>query len=135
MYYLLRSSEIAGPVILILLLVSAASAEQRSQAFSPAESFPEPPDAAAFEFSSGGFQHKIAGNGKGHRSKNGKRLALRLRVDRNEYLTHKLYYADYEGDLLLIGEVSNGDYGMGFIARLDGVTLRMKWKRVIPGFN
>ena len=24
---------------------------------------------------------------------------------------------------------------MGFIARLDGATLRMKWKRVIPRFN
>jgi hypothetical protein len=121
--------------ILILLSASPSIAQQSPQAFSPAKSFPEPPDTASFEFSSGGFQYKIAGNGKGHRSRNGKRLSLGLRVAPNDYLTHELYYAEYEGDLLLIAEVSNGDYGMGFIARLDGSTLRMKWKRVIPGFN
>ena len=119
---------------MILLLASSVIAQQTSQPFSAAKSFPELPDTASFEFSSGGYQYRIAGNGKGHRSGNNKR-SFNLRVAPNDYLTHNLYFTEYEGDLLLIAEVSNGDYGMGFIARLDGATLRMKWKRVIPGFN
>jgi hypothetical protein len=132
---LLRRTEIARPVILILLLASSVTAQQTSQAFSAAKSFPEPPDTASFEFSSGGHQYRVSGNGKGHRSGNDKRRTFSLRVAPNDYLTPELYYAEYEGDLLLIAEVSNGEYGMGFLARLDGATLRMKWKRVIPGFN
>ena len=123
-----------GPLVILILWLANPTIAQTPQAFSAAKSFPEPPDAASFEFSSGGFQYKIAGNGKGRRSGNNKR-SFSLRVAPNDYLTHELYYAEYEGDLLLIAEVSNGDYGMGFIARLDGATLRMKWKRVIPGFN
>ncbi|MCM3869326.1 MAG: hypothetical protein ND895_01345 [Pyrinomonadaceae bacterium] len=46
-----------------------------------------------------------------------------------------IYHAEHEGDVLLVFGVSDGDYGWGFIARLDGQTLRMKWKREIPGFN
>jgi len=133
---LLRRNEIAQLFVLLLLLTNAATAQQSSQAFSVARSFPEPPDAASFEFSSGGFQYRIAGNGRGHRRLNNEKdLAFSLRLALHDYLTHKLYYAEYKGDLLLIGEVSDSDYGMGFIARLDGATLRMKWKRVINGFN
>ena len=132
---MLSRAEIAGPFILILLLASPGIAQQRPQPFSVAKGFPEPPESTSFEFSSGGFQYKIAENGKGRRSGNDKQLAFSLRVAPNDYLTHQLYYADYEGDLLLIGEVSDSDYGMGFIARLDGATLRLKWKRVINAFN
>ena len=61
---LMPRTEIAGLFIVILWLASPTIA-QTSQAFSAAKSFPEPPDTASFEFSSGGFQYKIAGNGKG----------------------------------------------------------------------
>lgn len=118
----------------MLLLTSAAKAQQNSLPFSVAKSFPEPPDTASFEFSSDGYQYRVSGNGKGHRSGNNKR-SFSLRIAPNDYLTPELYYAEYEGDLLLIGEVSDFESGMGFIARLDGATLRMKWKREIPGFN
>ena len=123
-----------SPLFILILWLASPTLAQTSQAFSTAKSFPEPPDTASFEFSSGGYQYRVSGNGKGHRSGNNKR-SFSLRVAPNDYLTRELYYAEYEGDLLLIAEVSNGDYGMGFIARLDGATLRMKWKRVIPGFN
>ena len=133
--YLLRSREIAGLFIVILWLASPTIAQQTSRAFSAAKSFPEPPDAASFEFLSGGYQYRVSGNGKGHRTGNDKRLSFNLRLAPHDYLRHNLYFSEYQGDLLLICEVSDSDYGMGFIARLDAATLRIKWKRVIPGFN
>lgn len=132
---LMPKTEIAGLFIVILWLASPTIA-QTPQPFSAAKSFPEPPDAASFEFSMGDYQYRIAENGKGRRSSgNEKSLSFSLRVDPNYYLTRELYCLEYGGDLILIGEVSNFESGMGFIARLDGATLRMKWKRVIPGFN
>jgi len=131
---LLSSTKIAGPFIVILWLACPTIAQQSPKPFSVAKSFPDPIEAASFEFSAGGFQYNVAENGIGHRSANNQRT-FNLRLARHDYLMRELYFAEYEGDLLLIAEVSNGEYGMGFIARLDGTTLRMKWKRVIPGFN
>ena len=129
-----RRTEIAGLFIVILWLASPTIA-QTSQAFSAAKSFPDPIGAASFEFSIGDYLYRIAENGKGRRTSNEKSLSFNLRIQPNDYLTRELYYLQHKGDLLIICEVSDEESGMGIIARLDGATLRMKWKRIIPGFN
>jgi hypothetical protein len=58
-----------------------------------------------------------------------------LRLHKNDKLDGAVYFAEYENDLLLTCIVSDGLYGAGFITRLDGRTLAMKWKRSIPAFN
>jgi hypothetical protein len=58
-----------------------------------------------------------------------------LRLDKGDSLQSAIYHADYQGDVVLICEVSDGESGEGFITKLDGQTLRMKWKQLIPAFN
>ena len=50
-------------------------------------------------------------------------------------MARTLYFAEYQSDLILVCELTDGDHGSGFIARLDGSTLRMKWKQVFAAFN
>jgi hypothetical protein len=56
-------------------------------------------------------------------------------LDRNYRLDHNIYHAEYQGDLLLIGEITNEESGAGFIVGLDGRTLKTRWRRAIPVFN
>jgi hypothetical protein len=46
-----------------------------------------------------------------------------------------LLFAVYRNDLLLFGEVSDGESSGGFLARIDGLTLLKKWLVEIPGLN
>ncbi|HEU4767345.1 MAG TPA: hypothetical protein VFS77_08210 [Pyrinomonadaceae bacterium] len=93
-------------------------------------------DVEPFEFSTS--QHKYIISSTGHGRREGQQQTARqfnLRLQKDDHLTRAIYHAEYEGDLLLICEYSDSDYGAGFITRLDGHTLRTKWKRSIPGFN
>src|SRR5262249_18393370 len=46
-----------------------------------------------------------------------------------------ILFAEYQNDLLVAGEVSDGESAGTFMARIDGLTLRKKWLVEIPGFN
>jgi len=88
------------------------------------------------EFSTSGYKYNITSRGRGRRE--GKQEPVRrfnLRLYENDVLTRAVYHAEYDGDLLLICEYSDVESGAGFITRLDGRTLRTKWKRSIPAFN
>ena len=129
---------------LFLLLTSSGVGQQK--ATSPSESrdlitFIEVKGTpehlpSSFEFSTSSYKYRVKSNGQGRRSV-GKVSSrpFNLRLDKDESLDRVIYYAEYQNDLVLICEVSLGDGGAGFITRLDGRTLRMKWKRWIPGFN
>ena len=91
---------------------------------------------SSFEFSTTDHKYKIAANGRGRRSGTGVGLqSFNLRLHEGDTLQRNIYYAPHEGDVVLICEVSDGESGAGFITRLDGRSLRMKWKRAIPAFN
>lgn len=94
----------------------------------------QPPFEA--EFRTGEFAFQINEDGRGKRSDSkGKSRNIDLRFDNGEILERLIYYFIYEDDLLLICETYFNDGGSGFIARLDGSTLKLKWKRHIPAFN
>ena len=74
--------------------------------------------------------------GRGRRTDRFSRaVSFDLRIARGFRLDRAIYYAEYQGDLLLISEITDEESGAGFITRLDARTLRMKWKREIPAFN
>ncbi len=47
----------------------------------------------------------------------------------------RLYFAEYENDLLFIYEVTNGEYGWGFVERFDPKNQAAKWRKPLSGFN
>jgi hypothetical protein len=124
-------------LILLLLLASSVSGQQASYPFSAATSLPAKVDPSHFEFSTASYSYSISNSGRGVRKGSREAIArpFNLRLDRGDRLTRVIYHTEYQGDLLLICEATDDLYGVGYILRLDGRTLRIKWKRTIPAFN
>jgi hypothetical protein len=120
-------------LMLLLLLTTSVTAEQRS--FSEAKSLPDQNEPESFEFSTANSKYRISHDGRGLRTGKSDSRSFSLGLSRSDRLARELYYAEYERDLLLIGEVSDGESGSGFIVRLDGRNLKAKWKQVVSGFN
>ena len=129
-------------VVVFALLLTASSGFSRQKSEPAVRSFTEvkiegsDAEAHDVEFSTSGYKYLISGFGRGRRE--GKQEPVRrfnLRLYKNDLLTNAVHHAEYEGDVLLICEYSNVESGAGFITRLDGQTLRTKWKRSIPAFN
>lgn len=128
-----------------LALVFAASglAQQEQPASKPAEPrwFEVPATVyqarrvAAYELSVAGYKYRVERTGLGSRS-DGKSPArtFNLHLSRGDFI-QTLYYAEHQGDALLLIEVSNGVYGAGFLVRVGGAVPDIKWKQAIPGFN
>jgi outer membrane protein assembly factor BamB len=57
-----------------------------------------------------------------------------LRVGRNGLIV-RLYFLEYEGDLLSIYEGSDKRYGWGYVVRLNQKTLKSKWAAPVSDFN
>ena len=125
-------------VVLALLFVSASSFAQQ-QAEPEVRPFTEFTgkgiEAQNYEFTVSGYKYTILSRGQGKRQNEKSSIRFNLRLRKDDYLDRLIYYAEYRGDVLLICETTTADYGSGFITRLDGRTLAMKWKRTIPGFN
>ena len=91
---------------------------------------------AIYEFSTASGKYAISNSGRGERIDGASsKRRFNLRIGYYDLLMRSIYYADYEGDLLLVCETSNGESGTGFVARLDGRTLRTKWKRTDSGLQ
>ncbi len=129
--------------ILILLITIIFSINGFSQTqprvFSEAKGKPFPDRIYDFEkwsFSIGKQRYEIKNNGQGKRIIGKNRITkFRLRLDKDEILESVIYFAKYKNDLILICETSIFDGGAGFVIRLDGKTLKAKWRKHIPGFN
>ena len=89
----------------------------------------------AFEFPVAGSNYHIARTGLGSRSGGASSpQAFNLHLSRGDFV-RTLYYAEYQGDALLLIEVSNGAYGAGFLVRVGGPVPDIKWKQALPGIN
>ncbi len=98
---------------------------------------PEDSEAVGFRFSMSGSVFQIAYSGKGKRTDTrGNTLDFRLDPDSNEgaYLV-RVYFTNFSGDIVMACESSDSDYGWGFLVRLDGKSLKTKWRATIPSFN
>jgi hypothetical protein len=92
------------------------------------------PEPEAFEFELNGFSYHISSNGNGRRMKDDKKRRFNLWLDGRDFIT-SIYFSEYEGDLLLICEVSDVESGAGFVTRLGQPSMRARWKQHVPGFN
>ena len=109
---------------------------QKAQAFTQVKGLPHESEPSYFEFSTSGYNYRISSSGRSKRTGAGSpAIHFNLRLGRGEHLDNALYYSEYRGDILFICGTTDGDYGAGFITRLDGRTLKSKWKRTIPAFN
>lgn len=139
-----KNKAIATILFLALLAVSgigqgkspSSLTPNKFKSFTEVKGLPSVTFASYFEFSTSGYHYKVLNSGKGIK-KDGKipPRSFNLRLDKEEVIERVLYYAEFEGDLLLTCETRSGDAGAGFIARLNGNTLALKWKRHIPAFN
>ena len=90
-----------------------------------------PPDRGAFEFELKEFSYHVASNGNGRRTKGGRARRFNLRLDGREYV-EGLRFALYEGDLLLVCELADGDGDGGLVALLEQPSMRALWRQKIP---
>lgn len=143
MLNLMKKDKFIFVLILFLLLtsfssgqqtISSSSTTQNSTTFIEIKSKTEHP--TSFEFSTSGYKYIINDSGRGKRTGgNSSARTFNLRLSKDEILERVIFYAQYQKDVLLIGESYVNDGSGGFITRLDGRTLKMKWKRSIPAFN
>jgi opacity protein-like surface antigen len=89
------------------------------------------PDAAAFEFEVGGFKYHVVANGNGRRTKGDKTRRFNLRLDGRDYV-EGLRFAVYEGDLLLVCELYDGEERTGLVTLLEQPSMRALWSRPVP---
>jgi hypothetical protein len=103
-----------------------AQGDFRMAAGTPAEA------PVAFEFESGGFKYHVAANGNGSRTKGDKTRRYNLHLASGEAV-RRLFFSEYEDDLLLLCEVEGGEGGPSvFITRLEQPSMRALWKQSAP---
>jgi hypothetical protein len=86
---------------------------------------------SAFDFELNGFSYHIATNGNGRRTKGDKTRRFNLRLDNREEI-RRLYFSEYEDDLLLFCEVDDAGIGGGAVWRLEQPSMRARWKQRVP---
>jgi outer membrane protein assembly factor BamB len=106
-----------------------------SRAFSKVESLGDG-TRAFFMFGTSGPGYTIRADGFAERSAIGKGRPANfsLRVGRNGRLV-RFYFLEHEGDLLLIYEASDKQFGWGYVVRLNQKTLKIKWAAPVSDFN
>lgn len=126
-------------ILTVLLSITGIHAQDRTRTFSEATGEKAAADKIydfeMWRFSIGSFSYEIDKTGMARRRDlRGGSAIFELDLAGSDNLA-RVYYAQYEGDLLLLCEDETWDAGSGFISRFDGRTLRQKWRAQIPGFN
>ncbi len=89
-----------------------------------------PGGALRWEFQWNGKPVSISSDGKG--TVGNREIQMPLNSTR---LTARLFYATYDGDLLLLVEETDEESGAGKLARFASKTLKPKWTCGLPGIN
>jgi len=133
-----------APAFAVLLALTASAQEPANQpkaeteqgVFVQAQHVGEGATRSFFMFNAGGHDYTLRGDGRGESSRGRARprpLYFNLKVDRGHL--EQVYFLEYEGDLLLIYEVTDGARGWGYAARLSQATAQTKWLAGISGYN
>lgn len=126
-------------LVFFILLVFQNIQAQQTKIFSEAEGTPAAADRIydyeKWNFSVGNNQYEIKKNGKAQRIDENNRVTdFYIKIKDAENLV-RIYFAQYKNDLILLCEDETWDAGRGFITKLDGKTLKPKWRKHIYGFN
>ncbi len=87
----------------------------------------------AFEFELNGFTYHIRRNGNGWRRKGQRTRRFNLRLDSGEL--GRVFFADYDGRLLLVCDVGELERGGGFVTLLEQPSMRARWRQTYHPFN
>lgn len=126
--------------LVLLIFTPSAFSQVPTRHFLEPEALQLSAERVPFEFDQwnfplGGLRFEIDRNGTGLRLDPQRRpVSFRIKIEKDEEIT-RVYYAEYKSDLILLCEVEAGDYGGGFVVRLDSRTLKQKWRAIIPAFN
>jgi hypothetical protein len=112
----------------------AAQEPGPSRLFRPAQAIGEGATPDAFEFELSGYSYRIASNGAGRRVRREAVRRFNLRLEGSDWLRH-VQFAEYEGNVLLVCEVSDGETGAGFVVRLEQPSMRALWRAELSAFN
>jgi outer membrane protein assembly factor BamB len=140
----MRRRSVVRAVVLLLCLASCVAAQEAGRASSSAQ--PKLPGAFqkatqtgavtsdVFDFELNGFSYHIAANGNGRRTGGDKTRRFNLQLDRGDHI-ERIYFSDYDGNLLLACGVTDGESGAGIIVRLEQPSMRSLWRQRVPTFN
>jgi outer membrane protein assembly factor BamB len=112
-----------------------AAAQDRPRAAKPLRVFAgaEPAAGGAFEFTLDGFSYHVGAGGNGRREKAGSLTRrFNLRLEGRTQVAGRVYFAEYEGDLLLAYEVADGARAAGRLTRLRQPSMRAAWNAELP---
>ncbi|MDQ3130350.1 MAG: hypothetical protein M3Q99_06270 [Acidobacteriota bacterium] len=126
--------------VLILTLFYFKNSQAQTKVFSEAKGSRAADnkiyDYEKWFFSIGKDKYEINKSGRGKRMKENSSVStFRFSIEDADYIDRIIYFAEYKNDLLLVGELSFGLDGGGFIIRLDGKTLKTKWRTDISALN
>jgi hypothetical protein len=122
------------PLVLPFALGFVFEVAAQSKQVKPSSTFQESagtPAVAptAFDFEMNGFSYRVAANGNGRRMKGDKTRRFNLHLEGGESV-RRLYFSEYEGDLLLLCETEGGEERAGtVITRLEQPSMRARWKQ------
>ncbi|HWS55471.1 MAG TPA: hypothetical protein VN228_15140 [Pyrinomonadaceae bacterium] len=125
--------------LLVAAFAAGAQPAPTGQLLEPARQVPEgAPGAAAepeaFEFELSGFRYRVARNGAGRRTKDAAVRLFSLRLAGADSI-ERVYFAGYEGNVLLVYEAGDLETGAGFAARLEQPSMRARWQTEFPAYN
>lgn len=113
----------------------AQEASAQPQAFVKVERVGDPNRQSFFLFSTSIRNYTIRNDGFTESfSDTVQRRFFNLRMGQNSSV-ERVYFMEYEGDLVLLYEVGDKKYGWGYLARLDQPERRFRWVTPINGFN
>jgi hypothetical protein len=122
-----------NPVKNLIAVAATPALPSQSKKFTAVKPTGEYRDAV-FSFSALGKDYSIAANGQVSTvTANAQKKNFKLDLD--EGFIANLSFMEYEGNLLLLTELSDHDSGWGSIYSLGSKNSRLNWKAHIPGFN
>lgn len=115
--------KIVAVVCLVVLTFSSSIAVTQTGAFEKARRIGEANERSFFLFSTSTAKYIIRHDGMGEVGANGRRKVFYLNLSPPSRL-EGVYFSEYQGDLLLLYEVSGG---RGFLLRMNQQTRKTRW--------
>lgn len=115
---------------LLVLTFSVAGAKPEPESFEKARRLGEGKRQSFFMFNTAHGKYTIRQDGMAELSAQKKHLFFYLRVSRGARL-EQVYFHEYQGDLLLLYEASDGRTRIGYLARVNPQNRKHRWVTTI----
>jgi hypothetical protein len=129
--------------LILLQLISSASAQEPTskpertspRSFENVERSGDDKWRTFFMFQAAGHDYTIRGDGFGQSTPGRARpTSFHLTIGRGGRL-ERVYFLEYEGDLLLTYEATDDRFGWGYVERFDPRTMKRKWIAPVSAYN